>query len=216
MHGKHAKGRGGALQQNSWMYIIIVFRFTGRTNRVSVVLCFQRIVLMYRVHNNVWRAINIIILAKTTMPCSHCNISLVCSLCPGAFTTLRAGRIEFNSQFAILKNFILIPFPENNTYFSLQIFTVRHILQKLENTIIDKNVKKNAQCMSNFRILPSKAGFIQDTSPSPQKQQRWTVAETFLLTTKQHWPGKGGGGGGVTTVPNSCGGSAVSKKVQNS
>ena len=69
--------------------------------------------------------------------------------------------------------------------------------------------------MSNFRILPSKAGFIQDTSPSPQKQQRWTVAETFLLTTKQHWPGKGGGGG-VTTVPNSCGGSAVSKKVQNS
>ena len=51
-----------ALQQNSWMYIIIVFRFTGRTNRVSVVLCFQGIVLMYRVHNNVWRAINIIIL----------------------------------------------------------------------------------------------------------------------------------------------------------
>ena len=31
--------------------------------------------------------------------------------------------------------------------------------------ILDKNVKKNVRCMSNFRILPSKARFTQDTSP---------------------------------------------------
>ena len=36
-------------------------------------------------------------------------------------------------------------------------------------TILDKNVKKNACSMSNFRTLPSKARFTQDTSPSPQK-----------------------------------------------
>ena len=154
---------------NSWMYIIIVFCFTGRTVCVSVVLCFQRIVITYRVlkSNKHYNSVT-----KTTTPCSHCNVSLVCSLCPGTFTTLSAGQIEFSNQFAILKSFIFIPFPEKkNTSFSLQIFTVRYILQNLENTIVDKNVKKNAGCMSNFRILPSKAGFIQDTSPSPQKQQ---------------------------------------------
>ena len=36
-------------------------------------------------------------------------------------------------------------------------------------TILDKNVKKNACSMSNFRTLPSKARFTQDTSPSPKK-----------------------------------------------
>ena len=36
-------------------------------------------------------------------------------------------------------------------------------------TILDKNVKKNACSMSNFRTLPSKARFTQDTSSSPKK-----------------------------------------------
>ena len=36
-------------------------------------------------------------------------------------------------------------------------------------TILDKNVKKNACSMSNFRTLPSKARFTQDTSPSLKK-----------------------------------------------
>ena len=63
-------------------------------------------------------------------------------------------------------------------------------------TILDKNVKKNAHSMSNFRTLPSKARFTQDTSPSPpQKKQSWSVAGTFLLLTKQHWPVRGGGRG---------------------
>ena len=172
------------------MYIIIVFCFTGRTIRVSVILCFQRIVITYRVlkSNKHYNSVT-----KTTTPCSHCNVSLVCSLCPGTFTTLSAGQIEFSNQFDILKSFIFIPFPEKKTL----PFHFRYLLWGIffkisENTIVDKNVKKNARCMSNFRILPSKAGFIQDTSPSPQKQQCWSVAETFLLPTKQHWPGKGG------------------------
>ena len=62
-------------------------------------------------------------------------------------------------------------------------------------TILDKNVKKNACSMSNFRTLPSKARFTQDTSPSPQKKQSWSVAGTFLLPAKQHWPVRGGGRG---------------------
>ena len=48
-------------------------------------------------------------------------------------------------------------------------FTVAHTVQYLENTILDKNVKKNARYMFNFRILPSKARFTQDTPP-PQKK----------------------------------------------
>jgi len=37
------------------------------------------------------------------------------------------------------------------------------------STILDINVKKNAPCMFNFRLLPSKARFTQDTNPSPPK-----------------------------------------------
>ena len=150
----------------------------------------------------------------TTTPCCHCNDSLVCSPCPGAFTTLRAGQIEINIHFCIHKNFIFILFPWKNTFFSLQMFTVAHTVQYLENTILDKNVKKNARCMFNFRILPSKARFTQDTPPSPPKKQCWSVARTFLLPTKQHWPGRGGGG--VTMVANTQGGSPVREKEQNS
>jgi len=38
-----------------------------------------------------------------------------------------------------------------------------------------KNVKKNAPCVSNFRILPSKARFTQDTSPSPPPRPKKTM-----------------------------------------
>ena len=48
-------------------------------------------------------------------------------------------------------------------------FTVAHTVQYLENTILDKNVKKNARYMFNFRTLPCKARFTQDTPPPPQK-----------------------------------------------
>ena len=37
-------------------------------------------------------------------------------------------------------------------------------------TILDRNVKKNAPCMSHFLILPSKAQFTQDTYPTPPKK----------------------------------------------
>ena len=37
------------------------------------------------------------------------------------------------------------------------------------HTILDKNVKKNTPRMFDFRILPSKDRYTQDTSPSPQK-----------------------------------------------
>ena len=89
-----------------------------------------------------------------------------------------------------------------------------YILQNLENTIVDKNVKKNAGCMSNFRILPSKAGFIQDTSPSPQNNNVEVWPKHFCSGLNNIDQGRVGKG--VTTVPNSRGGSAVSKKVQNS
>ena len=48
-------------------------------------------------------------------------------------------------------------------------FPVAHTLQYLENTILDKNVKKNTPRMFNFRILHSKDRYTQDTSPLPQK-----------------------------------------------
>ena len=49
--------------------------------------------------------------------------------------------------------------------FTTMLTVSAHTLQYLENTILDKNVKKNAPCMFNFRILPSKAQFSQDTPP---------------------------------------------------
>ena len=150
----------------------------------------------------------------TTTPCCHCNVSLVCSPCPGAFTTLRAGQIEINIHFCIQKKFIFILFPWKNTFFSLQMFTVAHTVQYLENTILDKNVKKNARYMLNFRILPSKARFTQDTPPSPPKNNVEVWPEHFcsLLNNID----QGGVGGGVTMVPNTQGGCPVCKKEQNS
>ena len=64
----------------------------------------------------------------TTTPCSHCNVSHVCLLSPAAFTTLRAGQIEFNNQFCILKIFIFIPFPEKHFLFTTNAYCQWHIL----------------------------------------------------------------------------------------
>ena len=79
---------------------------------------------------------------------------------------------------------------------------------------LDKNVKKNARCMFNFRILPSKGRFTQDTSPFPQKNNVEVWPEHFCCLLNNN--DQGGVGGGVTMVPNSQGGSPVCKKEQNS
>ena len=36
------------------------------------------------------------------------------------------------------------------------------------STILDKNVKKNAPCMFNFRLLPSKPGSLKILTPPPR------------------------------------------------
>ena len=55
-------------------------------------------------------------------------------------------------------------------------FTVGHILQYLENTIFDKNVKKNARCMPNileyFLLKPGSLKILPP--PPPKKKQRWS------------------------------------------
>ena len=37
------------------------------------------------------------------------------------------------------------------------------------STILDKNVKKNAPCMFNVRLLPSKPGSLKILTPPPKK-----------------------------------------------
>jgi len=44
---------------------------------------------------------------------------------------------------------------------------------------LGQNVKKDARCMSNFRILWSKARFTQDTSPFPSKNKVEVLPEHF-------------------------------------
>ena len=48
--------------------------------------------------------------------------------------------------------------------------TLRVIICNQRTTILDKNVKKNACCVLNVRILPSTARFTQDTPPSPPQK----------------------------------------------
>ena len=89
-------------------------------------------------------------------------------------------------------------------------FPVAHTLQYLENTILDKNVKKNTPRMFNFRILHSKDRYTQDTSPSPQKNVEGSPEHFWsrLNNTDQ-----GGVGGGSTMMLNSLGVSPVHNKV---
>ena len=76
---------------------------------------------------------------------------------------------------------------------------VKRVLSSLRQpSILDKNVKKNACCVSNFRMLPSKPRSLKilpHSPPPPKKKQCWSVAGTFLFPTKQHWPRSGGGRG---------------------
>ena len=91
-------------------------------------------------------------------------------------------------------------------------FTVAHTVQYLENTILDKNVKKNARYMFNFRILPSKARFTQNTPPSPQKNNVEVWPEHFCCLLNNI--DQGGVGGGVTMVLNSQGRSPVYERAK--
>ena len=71
--------------------------------------------------------------------------------------------------------------------------------------------------MSNFRILPSKARFTQDTSPPPHPLKKNNVEvwpEHF--SSRVNNIDQGGAGGGVIMEPNLQGGSPLSNKVQNS
>ena len=88
-------------------------------------------------------------------------------------------------------------------------FPVAHTLQYLENTILDKNVKKNTPRMFNFRILHSKDRYTQDTSPSPKNNVEGSPEHFWsrLNNTDQ-----GGVGGGATMMLNSLGVSPVHNK----
>ena len=60
------------------------------------------------------------------------------------------------------------------------------------STILDKNVKKNAPCMFNFRLLPSKPGSLKIlTSPPPQKiilkGDRDISAPDLTTLTREGW-----------------------------
>ena len=65
--------------------------------------------------------------------------------------------------------------------------------------------------MSNFRIVPSRARFTQDTSPSPPKNKVEVWPEHFC--SRPNNIDLGGVRGGFTMVPNSRGEFPVSKKV---
>ena len=58
-------------------------------------------------------------------------------------------------------------------------------------TILDKNVGKNGRYMSSFKIKLLKALAATNTPPFPPKRQCWSLAGSFLIPTKQLWPGWG-------------------------
>ena len=98
---------------------------------------------------------------------------------------------------------------------------VKRVLSSLRQpSILDKNVKKNACCVSNFRMLPSKPRSLKilphfrPPPPLPKKNNVEVWPEYFCsrLNNIDHE----GGEAGVTMAPNSQGGSPVRKKVQNS
>ena len=64
------------------------------------------------------------------------------------------------------------------------------------STVFDKNVKKMHVVWIILEYFPLQPGSLKILPPPPPKKQCWSVANTFLLPTKQHWPGRGGGGRG--------------------
>ena len=95
---------------------------------------------------------------------------------------------------------------------------VKRVLSSLRQpSILDRNVKKNARCMSNFRILPSKPRSLKILPhfPSPPKKinvEVWPEHFCSRLNNIDHE----GGEAGVTMAPNLQGGSPMRKKVKNS
>ena len=87
----------------------------------------------------------------------------------------------------------------NGSVNAFHVFGARY-RQEGKPSILNKNVKKNARCICNFRILPSKARFTQDIPPSPQKSNVEVWAEHFCCLLNNI--DQGGVGGGVTMVPN--------------
>ena len=69
--------------------------------------------------------------------------------------------------------------------------------------------------MSNFRILPSKARFTQDTPPPLKKKNNVEVWPEHFGSRVNNID-QGEVGGGVIMEPNLQGGSPLSNKVQNS
>ena len=78
-------------------------------------------------------------------------------------------------------------------------FPVAHTLQYLENTILDKNVKKNTPRMFHFRILHSKDRYSQDIlPPPPQKNNVEGSPEHFW--SRRNNTDQGGVGGEATMM----------------
>ena len=60
------------------------------------------------------------------------------------------------------------------------------------STILDKNVKKNAPCMFNFRLLPSKPGSLKILTSPPTKKiilkgDRDISAPDLTTLTREGW-----------------------------
>ena len=60
------------------------------------------------------------------------------------------------------------------------------------STILDKNVKKNAPCMVNFRLLPSKPGSLKILTSPPSKKiilkgDRDISAPDLTTLTREGW-----------------------------
>ena len=60
------------------------------------------------------------------------------------------------------------------------------------STILDKNVKKNAPCMFNFRLLPFKPGSLKILTPPPPKKtilkgDRNISAPDLTTLTREGW-----------------------------
>ena len=150
----------------------------------------------------------------TTTPCSHCNVSLVCSLSPGAFTTLRAGQIQINIHFCIQKNFIFILFPWKNPFFHFKCLLWRIPFNISKIQYWTKMLTKMHVVCLILEYFPLKPGSLKILPPPPQKNNVEVWPEHFCCLLNNI--DQGGVGGGVTMVPNTQGGSPVCKKEQNS
>ena len=137
----------------------------------------------------------------TTTPCCHCNVSLVCSPCPRAFTTLRAGQIEINIHFCIHKHLIFILFPEKTLsfHFKCLLWRIPFNISKIQSWT--KMLRKMHVVSVIWKYFPLTPGSLKILTPPPPKNNVEVWPEHFcrLLNNID----QGGVGGGVTMVPNS-------------